>query len=170
VRRTLPIALALLLALPACGDRQRAEGIVERWLLAINQGAAGRAGRYATPQSSRLILPRYSVADPGELDLIEVGEGRSTECAYRVPFRVVRVDGEEITGDATFALCPTAPITPIAGVELGPVPEGTFPSEGGGSAFGTDRPAAWLVSLLVGIGIALAGVGLMEVVRRSARD
>ena len=169
MRRTVVLAFVLLFALPGCEGRSRPEGVVERWLLAINQGAAGRAGRYATPQTSRLILPGFSLADPGELDVVEVGEARRTECATEVPFRVVRLDGEEITGYASLADCPTAPITPIASVRLGPVPDDVFPS-GGGSAFGTDRPAAWLVALLVGVGITLVGVALMELVHRTARD
>ena len=109
VRRASFLALiGVILALPACGGRSRPEGVVERWLLALNQGAAGTAGRYADPPTSRLILPGYAASDPGRLEIVEVGAAQRTECSWDVPFRVVRVDGREIRGFAIIDNCPTA--------------------------------------------------------------
>jgi hypothetical protein len=32
----------VVLVLPACASTERPEGLVERWLVSLNQGAAGR--------------------------------------------------------------------------------------------------------------------------------
>ena len=156
----------LLLGLTSCAGRERPEGIVERWLLALNQGAAGDAGRYADPPTSRLILPGYAASDPGRLDIAEVGAAVRKQCSWDVPFRVVRVDGREIRGFAIIDTCPTASPKPIAAVELRDVPNGLFPSEGGPSV-GTDRPAMWAIALAVGVGILFIGEGLMRLAGRT---
>jgi hypothetical protein len=166
VRRATLIALMVVLSLPACGQRSRPEGLVERWLLALNQGAAGRAGRFAGPATSRLILPGYANADPGRLDVIEVGAAERIHCAFEVPFRVVDVDAHETRMFAVIDRCPSASLTPIAGVERRQVPLGVFPSEGGPS-FGTDRAVVWAIAVALGLGILFLGDGLMRLTRRT---
>jgi hypothetical protein len=72
------IAAALAtLALSACAGQERPEGIVERWLLALNQGAAGEPDRYAPNAASEEILPGWEHLDPGELDVVEVARART---------------------------------------------------------------------------------------------
>lgn len=166
MKRGVLAAALLLLVLPGCASRERPEGIVERWLLALNQGTAGRAGRYADPPTSRLILPGYAASDPGRLDIVEVGAAQRTECSWDVPFRVVRVDGREIRGFAIIDICPTASPKPIAAVELQDVPNGVFPSEGGPSV-GTDRPVMWVIAFVIGLGILFFGEGLMRLAGRT---
>ena len=162
------LAALMIIALASCASQeQRPEGVVERWLLALNQGAAGRAGRYADPQTSRLILPGYATADPSRLDVIEVGTAERTHCAFDVPFRVVDVEGHETRMFAVIDLCPTASPTPIAGVERRAVPPGVFPSEGG-SSFGTDRAVVWSIAVAIGLGILFLAEVVMKLVRRAA--
>ena len=165
MRRVLAIAFVLLV-LSACASTERPEGIVERWLLALNQGAAGRAGRYADPPTSRSILPGYATSDPGRLEIVEVGSAERTACSWEVPFRVERVDGREIRGVAISQLCPTASAKPIAAIELRDIPDGVFPSDGG-SSFGSDRAVVWAIAVALGLGILFLGEGLMRLTRRT---
>jgi hypothetical protein len=167
VKGWLLLLAVVLLALVGCGDRARPEGLVERWLLSLNQGAAGRPERYADAGTSRRVLPGFERRSPGDLDVIEVGAARRNKCSFDVPFRVVTVDGGEVTGFAVIPICPTAPILPIGSLELRQLPAGVFPS-GGGSAFGTDRAAAWAVAAAVAVAITVISIGLMELVRRTA--
>ena len=88
-------ALMLLaaLALPACGGTDRPEGVVERWLVSLNQGASRRRGLYARDRLSQEVLPGWQSCDPGALDKIEVGRGigvsrHPDEADLLVPFRV----------------------------------------------------------------------------------
>lgn len=94
-------ALLFVLAVPACASQERPEGIVERWLLALNQGAAGEPDRYAPNATSEQVLPRWEQRQPGELDVVEVARARPApeECdggTWTVPLRVVRKDGSEL--------------------------------------------------------------------------
>lgn len=164
-----------LLSLVSCGGHERPEGIVERWLLALNQGSAGRPDRYAVRQVSDAVLPGWRSADPGTFDVIEVGRARPcmyrgpAECDAAVPFRVVLLDGGEVRSDAlvgfdratrngvpdrVFAV--TAPGT---GQEL--------PSEGG-PPIGSAGAAGWLLAVGTGLGLILLGEGAMRLVRRRA--
>jgi len=169
VRRVLLVTLIALMATPGCGDRIRPEGLVERWLLALDQGAAGNAGRYAEAPTSRKILPGYTNAEPGQLDVVEVGDAIRTECSWEVPFRVVRTDERELSGFAIIPTCATAPIRPILDVEFGVVPEGSFPSEGA-TSFGSDRALVWVVAIGIGLGLVIVGEALMRLVRRRRPD
>ena len=169
-RRVLAAALLLLmLMLPGCSSQERPEGIVERWLLALNQGAAGEPERYTSDLYSERVLPDWSSKEPGQLDVIEVGPATRTGCSRVVPFRVVRLDGDEIRGFATFQLCPTAFPKPIGIVEFGGVPVGTFPSEGG-SPVGTDRPVIWVIAGASGVVLLAVGEMLMRLARRRRAD
>jgi hypothetical protein len=93
VRRLAPLVVLAALVLAGCGHTDRPEGAVERWLTSLNQGAAGRPGRYAGPAESNEVLPGWRGCDPGALDTIEVGNSivggapASSDAAF-VPFRV----------------------------------------------------------------------------------
>ena len=73
MRRALLVAVVALVALTsACSSEQRPEGITERWLLSLNQGAAGRPDRYAPDEVSEQVVPGWHDLDPGFLDVITV--------------------------------------------------------------------------------------------------
>jgi hypothetical protein len=172
VKRVLLITVVLLVALPACGDRFRPEGMVERWLLALNQGAAGQPERYADGSVSDEVLPDWDTRDPGALDVIEVGSATYLEDApprghigaVVVPFRLVSVDGSETRGRAIMPQGPTAPIPPIASVDSRAIPRGVFPSEGGPPVHEAS-PKTWLWAVLTGMAIAIVGWVLMRLAR-----
>lgn len=162
MRRALAL-IAVVAALAACTARERPEGIVERWLLSLNQGAAGRPDVYAPDDVSRRVVPGWDARDPGELDVIEVGRGGPGEGGVdQVPFRIVTVDGDELRGLANVdggrvSGILTSPQTPIS----------PLPSEGGPTGLEPVPAAGWLVALAVsGVLIALSW-GLMSAVRRA---
>ena len=51
--------------LSGCAGTDRPEGVVERWLIALNVGAAGRPAVYAAEALSRRILPGFYEAKAG---------------------------------------------------------------------------------------------------------
>jgi len=65
VRRRFWALAFVVLVLPACASTERPEGLVERWLVSLNQGAAGRPEEYAADDLSEQILPSFRTADPG---------------------------------------------------------------------------------------------------------
>jgi hypothetical protein len=94
VRRAwLASAIVVSLLVPSCGATERPEGIVERWLISLNQGAAGRPDLYASEAISDTVLPGWGDLDPGELDVIQVGDARSRpDGTILVPFQVIQAD------------------------------------------------------------------------------
>jgi hypothetical protein len=111
VRRAFAVSALALLLLSACGGTDRPEGVVERWLVTLNQGKAGEPEKYAPERLSREILPHWESRDPGDLDVIEVGKGRTLShgfgiaegqvvSAVLVPYRVKRSSGVSIDGEA----------------------------------------------------------------------
>ena len=85
----------MLLMLAACATAQRPAGIVERWLLSLNQGSAGRPGVYAPTEVSDQVLPGWRRLDPGQLDEIEVGKSVPVQDGSIGPFRIITIDGDE---------------------------------------------------------------------------
>jgi hypothetical protein len=158
------LAALVFLALAGCASHEeRPEGIVERWLLALNRGSAGEPGRYAPASVSDAILPDWRDLDPGELDVIEVGSGdRIMDVCDEgsiVPFRVVPLDGDEVR-DA--ACVDTSRIVRLA--DLSDLPMRVFPS-GGGPPVTEDRASPWLIAVGVGLVILLVSEALMRLVR-----
>ena len=106
MKRLLSAAVLAVALLAACGGTNRPEGIVERWLISLNQGKAGRPGLYAPERLSQRILPHWASRDPGDLDVIEVGRGdivfQGTPVlegrVWRVPFRIERTSGVKLEG------------------------------------------------------------------------
>ncbi len=79
------LAALMLLALAGCASQeQRPEGIVQRWLVALNQGSAGEPGRYAPESLSRTILPDWRFSEPGHFDVIEVRPAAIRGCSVAV--------------------------------------------------------------------------------------
>jgi hypothetical protein len=98
VRRLIGLAGIAVVLLAACGGNDRPEGMVERWLVSLNQGKAGRPDTYAPAALNRRILPHWRARDPGALDVIEVGKGRSARDHGVVPFRIERTSGVKMEG------------------------------------------------------------------------
>ena len=158
------LALAFLtLVLPACANTERPEGIVERWLLSLNQGAAGRPERYAPDELSDAVLHDWAGQEPGQLDEIEVGDADGLgDGTFSVPFRVVNIDGAVATAFAI--LEPTAEglrIVRAQSPDLGPGPHEDFAVGSSDS-----MPIGWWFAAL-GVGALLTAftAGLMGLVR-----
>jgi hypothetical protein len=160
------MALAATAVLAACGQTDRPEGVVERWLLSLNQGAAGEPGAYADDALSQQILPAWQQADPGQLDVIEVGRGATVLVGVHsaapgstfVPYRVQQLDGPEVTG--------------IAQVEDGRVvallpadPSLAVPSEGG-TRIGDSSAWLWAVAVAAGLVLCVLSMLVMWTVGR----
>lgn len=164
MRRALLVAVVTLVALTsACSSEERPEGITERWLLSLNQGAAGRPDRYAPDEVSQQVVAGWHDLDPGYLDVITVEPQeffrRGPVPGAFVPFHLVTKDGDEI--DGTAHLQQTGDSWRITDVGAG-----TALAEGG-SPFGAGLPG-WPIALAVGALLALAALGLLTVVRRRA--
>lgn len=166
MRRALALgALSLAVLSPACAGAERPEGIVERWILSLNQGAAGRPDRYAPEEVSAQVVPAWRGLEPGALDVVEVGaDTAATTCeepCAEIPFRVTDVDGEVTEGVALVEGDPDGTWR-VTAVEMGaselPSDTGTWPS-GGASA------RAWLVAIGLGVALALAAVAGVRLVR-----
>ena len=157
-RRLCLIALASsALLLGACGGTDRPEGVVERWLISLNQGEAGQPEKYAPDELSNRILPEPR--EPNDLDVIEVGRGRELGVAAQVPYRVEVLDGPKLEGVAQ--LQRTAAGWRVTFL-LPADPALRVPSEGG-HRIGSASVALWLAGL--GFAALLVGAtwGLMMV-------
>jgi hypothetical protein len=149
---------ALAFALPACSSTNRPEGVVERWLLSLNQGKAGRPDQYAPRALSDRILPNYPEHDPGDLDVLEVGRGQEQGSTAHVPYKVTRLNGPTLTGLADLELSEGS----WRVVSLSPVdPSLEVPSEGG-KRIGSPSAWLWLVGLAVAALLVLATFVLMR--------
>jgi hypothetical protein len=154
VRRAL-VVLAAVLALAACATTERPEGIVERWLLSLNQGAAGDPDIYAPRDVSDRVVPRWDELDPGRLDEIEVGRAAPGGGGRMiVSFRIVDVDGTGLVGVAVVEGDRVITADRIAGAP-------PLPSQGGP---GIDRGTglAWLAAVVIAGVLILATIGLMR--------
>ena len=54
----------VILAASSCAAQEHPEGIVERWLLALNQGSAGEPLRYADADVTDALVPECRSAAP----------------------------------------------------------------------------------------------------------
>jgi hypothetical protein len=168
VKRFLVIVLMLVSSTACATETARPEGIVERWLLALNQGSAGEPDHFAPAHVSDSILPGWEELGPGGFDVIEVGSRHRVmnvcDEGLTVPFRAVFLDGAEVSD----AACVVGPrIVGLA--DLGTLPRRMFPS-GGGPAIGEDRGSVWLIAVGVGLLILLVSEALMRLVGSTAHD
>jgi hypothetical protein len=165
VRRALVVLLTLA-ALSSCATSERPEGIVERWLISLNQGAAGDPGTYAADELSQAVLPDWDELEPGQLDVIEVGRAREgPNGTVLVPFQV-----RYLVEDGEGAARAFAVVGPRAGspriIRLQPPPDSgpgvdpDFAARAGSSA----AVPAWLAALGIAGLLILVTIGLMRLV------
>jgi uncharacterized protein YceK len=165
--------IVFLLALAAfvlggCGHIDRPEGVVERWLISLNQGTAGEPGTYAPARLSERVLPDWASRNPGDLDLIEVGRGRIyANDRYLVPFRVERLDGTELSGVVIGSGIGAEGTWRVEDL-LPPDPTLPVPSEGGRRVGGVSG-AVWLAAIGVAAALILVSAVLMSTVGGEAR-
>jgi hypothetical protein len=163
------IAIVLVATLPACERTDRPEGVVERWLVSLNQGAAGRPDRYAPDAVSEQVVPGWRELDPGQLDKIEVGAHTLDPSSQlpAVPFRVATIDDVQTVGTANLEEGPDG--WQIVSAKADTYPTGVSPPFGAdaGSPFGQGLPG-WPIALAVGVALALGAVALVTIVKRRA--
>jgi hypothetical protein len=171
VRRALYFIVVVGLLVPACGGTDRPEGVVERWLISLNQGGAGEPEKYAPDALSQDILPNWQRRDPGDLDVIEVGKGqpipdsgRPRAPTYLVPYRVKRLGGKVLSGVAGLQSLGGWKVTKLEY----PSPSLKVPSEGGHRLSGASA-LVWLLGLAAAALFVLVSVALMSVVGSQAR-
>lgn len=154
--------VALVALVSACTSEQRPEGVTERWLLSLDQGAAGRPDRFAPDEVSQAVVPGWHDLDPGAFDVIEVGPRLATgsgDAAASVPFRLVSTDGIETHGVAALTLADGT--WQVTRAEIGTMtPAASAP-------FGAGLPG-WPIALAAGALFALAALGLLTIVQRRA--
>ena len=168
MKRLLGVAGVAMVLLAACGGTDRPEGVVERWLVTLNQGKAGEPQKYATSQVTNRVLPGWSSCDTGSLDVIEVGAHATGTEGYPaqvlVPYRITYVS--DLSSCHTTAK-PSAPLHGAAIVLkvrgdwriVGVEPAGTssilrVPSEGG-KPIGSAPFSSWLIALIVSAALML---------------
>lgn len=192
-------ALSLALLSPACAGAERPEGVVERWLVSLNQGEAGAPERYVIEGTDARILGDRVVegwreAEPGELDRIEVGLAGPVVAAVPgetdtlnacaeggctpVRFRVVDLDGRETRGIAYLGLVDGG--YRIADVRTPDLAQGVFaadvnstlpalPSDGGPTIDGLGV-APLAVAVLAAALLTLVAVLVVRLVRVPERE
>lgn len=168
MKRFLLGAVLLLLALPTCATHERPEGIVERWLLALNQGAAGEPDRYAPSGPSNEVLSNWHEREPGQLDVMEVGRAAPIEHlrpqeAYSVPIRIVRIDGSALEGFAIVIASREGLL--VASLNAPERTGGSLPSDGG-PRFGATSLTTWIVAIAAGFALLAVSETAMKLVRR----
>jgi hypothetical protein len=163
-------AAVVLLALTACGNTQRPEGIVERWLQSLDQGRAGTPEKYATTDEvSEEVLPGYRDLDPGQFDVIEVGKAHEPagitlpDSSRIVPVRIVTTDGVEQR--LNVFTVPLAAGWRVAGIDNRD-PVGLLPSEGGPANAGISS-VGWLAGVVAALLLTAIALALMALIRRS---
>jgi hypothetical protein len=170
MRRGSAIAMMTVALLGSCASSERPEGVVERWLLSLNQGAAGvpdRFGGEPATAAATAVLPDWRTREPGSLDRVEVGAAAVSGPAgfreARTPFRIETTDGDVISGTAIAAECGSDPATGgdawcVRDVRLGGAgpPAGSTWSAGAEASDWARASAAALI--LSGSAVALVGV------------
>jgi hypothetical protein len=186
VKRLVAFAALALALLPACSSgTDRPEGVVERWLISLNQGTAGEPQRFAPDRLSQGLLPGWQDCDPGALDVIEVGRAGLSAAqrhalAHALATRLRTFDVSIVPYRVEYAsnvdsLCDqpehsSAPLDGLAFVARRPGQEWrlvglrSVPADSrlaprvpseGGRRIGQASGGTWLLGLLIGIGLAL---------------
>ena len=157
MRRAALVTCVAIVALVACAQAPRPEGVVQRWLVSLNQGSAGRPERWADSGATATAAPWWP-AEPDHIDAMDVGAATGGD----VPFRIETTDGVVTTGVATVGSRESGngPEPYVAAVRLGEVP--VVPHDPGGLS----APEVGL-AIVVAIGLTLAALELLTLVRRS---
>jgi hypothetical protein len=176
MRRASAIAVVALALCAACGSStQRPEGVVERWLLSLDQGAAGEPERFGgelAVGAADAVLPDRQTRDPGSLDRVEVGAadvtGEPGSQGATVPFRIETVDGDVVVGVVEVGGCGGDDASGgqdwcVRDVRLG----GDGPSPGAAWSPGADG-SDWARAGVVAVVLASLAVGAVVVVNRSS--
>jgi hypothetical protein len=159
VKRLFVAAGIAAILLVACGGTNRPEGVVERWLVSLNQGKAGEPQKYAVPAVTDTVLPNWKACDPGSLDVIEVGQhGAGPNGSALVPYRIKYVT------DLSSCNTNQQPTAPLKGAALVRMEGGDWrvtalqtrsassplkvPSEGG-EPIGNAPLSTWLIALAI---------------------
>lgn len=192
-------ALTLALLTPACAGAERPEGVVERWLVSLNQGEAGRPDLYVIDGADAevlgaRVLAGWRQAEPGRLDRIEVGRagphveavpadsdalnGCGAGGCTPVRFRVVDLDGREtrgiaylglVDGDHAIAEVRTPDVAEGVGAEEVNGTLPALPSDGGPEIQGLG-PASLAIAGLVAVLLSLAAVSVVRLVRTPGKE
>lgn len=177
--KRMAIAALMFLALEGCASyQQRPEGVVERWLLALNQGSAGEPGRYAPEDLSQTILSDWRRADPGHFDIIEVQPAAVRSCSEAVagdscepqgrvafvPFNLEDTDGAIFSFEVT--LVERADTWNAVALEA--IDHPTTLREPGWPS--TLDWSSWLLAIAAGLALVVVGEGAMRLVRSRATD
>lgn len=170
VRVSLVIVLGAILAGSCAEETERPEGIVERWLVSLNQGAAGRPDRYAPDEVSERVLPGWRDLEPGELDEIEIGADRGTrmceEHCADVPFRITDLDGDVTEGVAHIdSISGTG--SRVTSVDLGRA--GLAANDGAWSTTGASA-TAWSLAIAAAVILAVLAVMGVRLIRPPERE
>lgn len=170
VRVTITIVLGAILAGSCGAQTQRPEGIVERWLVSLNQGAAGRPDLYSPDEISEQVLPGWRELEPGELDEIIIGADRRTrtceEHCADVPFRITDLDGDVTEGIAHVDSI-SGTDWRVASVHFG-IP-GLAPNDGAWATVGASA-TAWFFATAAAVILALVAVMGVRLIRPPERE
>ena len=170
LRVTLAIVLGAILAGSCAAQAQRPEGIVERWLVSLNQGAAGRPDLYAPDEVSEQVLPGWRSLEPGELDEIEIGADRGArmceEHCADVPFRITDLDGEVTEGIAHVESV-SGTDWRVASVDLG---RAGLAADGGAWATTGASVTAWYLAIAAAVVLALVAVTGVRLIHPPERE
>ncbi len=169
--RRLQLGLALLALLVACSaEAERPEGIVERWLMSLNQGAAGRPDLYAPDEVSEQVIAEWRDLEPGQVDQIEIGTDLGSQmCEERcadVPFRIVDLDGD-VTEGIAIAEARSPGDWRIVRVELG---EAGLSGDASAWSLAGASPTAWLLALAAAVALTTLAVIVVRAVRVPERE
>jgi hypothetical protein len=176
MRRGPALAGIVLALLASCASSERPEGVVERWLLSLNQGAAGAPDRYGGDPATiaaTSVLPDWRSRDPGSLDRVEVGNavvrGPAGSEEAAVPFRIETIDGEVVSGTADVAECDGDPATGgnawcVREARVG----GSGPMAGSTWSAGA-QGSDWVRAVAAALVLCAIAVGLVAGVRKRSR-
>jgi hypothetical protein len=168
------VGLSLTVVLTGCASNERPEGVVERWLLSLNQGAAGTPERYggdAAVTAANAILPDWRTRDPGSLERVQVGGNPAwakgmAGAGSAVPFRIETTDGHVIEGVAEVARCDAdGEHRCITGAGIGGITYGSSPITWSAGAHASD----WAWAVAAAVLLSLLAVGVVSAVGRTAR-
>jgi hypothetical protein len=178
MRRGAIAGLLLVVVLSACSSNDRPEGVVERWLLSLNQGVAGTPDRYggqAAVEAANTIVPDWRARDPGSFDRIEVdgnpawakGMIPPMQPLREVPFRIETTDGRVIQGVVDVTPCGSGSAPGARWCVVNAGLGGVTLQVGSTWSTGVD-PAGWAWALGTAVVLTLLAVGLVLAVRRTA--